>query len=94
MKTIDTCKTCVSTISPWEFRSEANKGVVDGPGNDEVVVDDHEEADHQHAVPEALGGRSHSAKHFQGSLGCVLTQGKLEEEEWKTRYQQHGQVRY
>ena len=64
---------CVSTIGPGQLSGEPGEGVVDGPGNDEVVIDDHKEADHQHAIPQTLGCRSHSAKDLQWTLGSVLT---------------------
>ena len=40
----------VSTVCPWQLRGEPSEGVVDGPSDDQVVVDDDKEGDHQHSV--------------------------------------------
>ena len=39
-------QTVRATVSPRQLRGEPGKCVVDGPGNDEVVVDHDEETDH------------------------------------------------
>ena len=65
-------QTAVTTVSPGQLGGEPGERVVDGPGDDEVVVDHHQEADHQHAVAEALSNGRHSAKHLQWALPSPL----------------------
>ena len=82
----------LAAVGPRQLGGEPREGVVDGPGNDQVVVDDHQEGDEQHAVAQALGDGRHPAEHLEGALARVLAQGELEEEEWEAGDQEHGQV--
>ena len=92
LETILAGQTAVTAVSPGQLRGEPSEGVVNGPGDDEVVVDDHQETDHQHAVAQALSNGRHPAEDLQWALACPLTQGELHEEERQAGDQQHGQV--
>ena len=52
----------ISTELPGELRGETSKGVEEGPGNDHVVIDGHEECHKQHSITKSLEGWSHTAK--------------------------------
>ena len=82
----------VSTVGPWQLRGEPSEGVVDGPGDDQVVVDDDKEGDEQHAVSQTLGDGCHPPEHLEGALAGVLAQGELEEEEGEPGDQEHDEV--
>ena len=71
--TVLTGQTPVTTVSPGQLRGEASEGVVDGPGDDEIVVDHHQETDHQHPVAQALSNGRHPAKDLQWALPCPLS---------------------
>ena len=47
------CLICYASIYILT-RGEAGEGVVDGPGDDEVVVDSHQKGDEQHSVAKSL----------------------------------------
>ena len=52
----------VATILPGQLRREAGKCVINGPGDDHVVVDADQEHDDEHSVAQALQGRHHPPK--------------------------------
>ena len=92
LETVLTGEVVFTTSSPWQRRSKAGKGVVDGPGDDEVVVDHHEEGDHQHPVAEPRHDGGQPGEELEGRDAGVLAQPQLQEEERQPRHQQHGEV--
>ena len=52
----------VATILPGQLRREAGKCVINGPGDDHVVVDADQEHDDEHPVAKALHSRHHPPK--------------------------------
>ena len=85
-------ETPVTTVGPGQLGGEPSECVVDGPGDDEVVVDDNQETDHQHPVAQSLGDGGHPPKDLERSLPSPLAQRELQEEEREARHHQHGQV--
>ena len=65
---------------------------MDGPGDDDVVVDGDEEGGHEHPEAEALHDGREAAEQPGGPGARVLSEGQLEEEEGESGEEEHDGV--
>ena len=72
--TVPAGEVVLTTSGPGQDSSKPGHCVVNSPGDDEVVVDHHQETDHQHPVAEALSNGRHPPKDLQWALSSPLAQ--------------------
>ena len=82
----------VGAVGPGQVRGEGGEGVVDGPGDDHVVVEAHEARGQKVGESQTLEQRSHVGVEGDGAEGGVLTQADFEEEAGDADEEQHEGV--
>ena len=74
---VPTGEVVITTSRPGQRLGEPSERVVDGPGDDEIVVDHHQEGDHQHPVAETRSYWSHSGEDLERRYSRILSQAQL-----------------